>query len=236
MPLVKRSLTKSEMAAHLARAENMAATGVNIQIREEWRENCHGRDNTLEISVGGGLATFVFDLAPGGAGYFVSVRLVGQAVGTLLDCRLTTSWDDQIVLASFNNDDDYMCRFGPLQYPKGQVLNQRIQNALRFQGGQMIEGVILASGVNPIPAAYRHGQIVPIKLAFVDQNENQIRETGDLFVDRLWKPKRKFVPRSAGLYERGRIVPTREPFTRQEDSSVPQAPRNCEGKNENEIE
>jgi len=200
MPTVKRSLTKSEMAAHVARAENMAATGVNIQIREEWEESC-ARHKALEISVGGGLATFVFDLAPGGAGYFISVRLVGQALTTLLDCRLTTSWDDNIVLASFN-DDDHSCRLGPLQHPRVQVLNPRIQNSLRFQSGQMIEGVILATGVKPIPEPYRHGQIVPIKLAFVDQNYNQIRETGDLFVDRLWKPKRKFVPRSAGLYDR----------------------------------
>ena len=35
--------------------------------------------------------------------------------------------------------------------------------------------MILATGVNPIPEAYGHGQIVPITLAFLNQNENQIR-------------------------------------------------------------
>jgi hypothetical protein len=80
--------------------------------------------------------------------------------------------------------------------------------------------------VNPIPKAYRHGQIVPIKLAFLDQNENQIQETADLFVDRLWKPKHKFEPHKTGLFDRGRIVPTQEPVTSQKDSSLPQRPRN----------
>ena len=90
--------------------------------------------------------------------------------------------------------------------------------------------------LNPIPKAFRHGQIVPIELAFLDQNENQIRETADLFVDRLWKPKHKFAPRKTGLFDRGRIVPTQDPVTSQEDSSLPQVPRNREGQKEHEFE
>jgi hypothetical protein len=90
----------------------------------------------------------------------------------------------------------------------------------------MIEGVILATGMNPIPEAYRHGQIVRINLAFLDQDENQIRETADLLVDRLWKPKHKFAPCKTGLFDRGRVFPTQEPVNSQEDSSLPQVPRN----------
>jgi hypothetical protein len=223
MQITKRSLTRREMLEHLARAERMLATGINIRIREEWQDNARALGKTFDIAVGGGLATFVFDLTAGGAGYVISLRLVGQELGTLLDCRLTTSWDEHIVLASFNDERDSMCRLGLLQYPRSQVLNLRFQNSLRFQRGQMIEGVILATGVNAIPEAYRHGQIVPIELVLLDQNENQIGETADLFVDRLSKPKRKFVPRKSGLYDREGISPTREPVTRQ-DSSVPQAP------------
>ena len=226
MSIIKRSLNRSEMLAHLARAEKMVAAGVKIQIREEWRESARAPDKTLDIAVGGGLATFVFDLTAGRAGYVISVRLVGRALGTLLDCRLTTSWDDDIVLASFDDEGDPMCRLGLLEYPRSQVLNLRIQNSLRLQRGQMIEGVILATGVNPIPKAYRHGQIVPITLAFLDQNENQIRETADLLVDRLWKPKHKFAPRKTGLFDRGRVFPTQEPVTSQKDSSLPQVPKN----------
>ena len=167
MSIIKRSLNQIRNAGASGRAEKMVAAGVKIQIREEWRESARAPDKTLDIAVGGGLATFVFDLTAGRAGYVISVRLVGRALGTLLDCRLTTSWDDDIVLASFDDEGDPMCRLGLLEYPRSQVLNLRIQNSLRLQRGQMIEGVILATGVNPIPKAYRHGQIVPITLAFL---------------------------------------------------------------------
>jgi hypothetical protein len=207
MSTSRQRLSKSEIAAHLARAEKMLAAGVNIQIREEWRE--HGRaQDALNIAVGGGCATFVFDLTAGRAGYVISVRLVGRASGTVLDCRLTTSWDDDIALASYSDEGNSMCRLGLLQYSRGQVLNQRIENSMRFVHGQVIEGVILATGANPIPETYRHGLIVPISLAFSDQNENEIRENGELFVDRLYKPKRKSMPRRSGLYDRGTTVPT----------------------------
>jgi hypothetical protein len=235
MPTSRKRLSKSERSLHLARAKKMLAAGVNIQIREEWREQVPAKD-ALDIRIAGSVATFVFELTAARAGYVISVRLVGRAPGAILDCRLTTSWDDYIVLASFDDEGDPMCRLGLLEYPRSQVLNLRIKNSLRFQRGQVIEGVILATGVNPIPESYRHGQIVPIELALLDQNENQIRETADLFVDRLWKPKHKLAPRKPSLFDRGRMVPTQEPVISQEDSKLPQVPRHREGQKEDEFE
>jgi hypothetical protein len=116
-----------------------------------------------------------------------------------------------------------MCRFGHLQYPRRQVLNPRIANSMRFAPGQMIEGVILATGANPIPETYRHGLVVPIQLTFLDQNRIDIQKNAELFVDRLSKPKRKLVSRKTGLYDRGRIVPSGAPVTR-EDPRVPRVP------------
>jgi hypothetical protein len=208
MPTSRQRLTKSEIAAHLTRAERMLAAGVNIQIRDEWREPARAQDHNLDIAVAGGCATFVFDLTAARAGYIISVRLVGQALGAVLDCRLTTAWDDDIVLAGFSDYGDSMCRLGHLQYPRRQVLNPRIANSMRFAPGQMIEGVIMATGANPIPEVYRHGRIVPIRLAFLDQNQNAIRKNAELFVDRGYKPQRKSMPRKSGLYDRGTIVPT----------------------------
>jgi hypothetical protein len=60
--------------------------------QEEFAERIGiSQNQTLDIAVGGGSATFVFDLAAGRAGYVIAVRLVGRALGALLDCRLTTS-------------------------------------------------------------------------------------------------------------------------------------------------
>jgi len=208
MPTSRQRLTKSEIAAHLTRAESMLAAGVNIQIRDEWREPARVQDHNLDIAVAGGCATFVFDLTAARAGYIIFVRLVGQALGAVLDCRLTTAWDDDIVLASFSDDGDSMCRLGHLQYPRRQVLNPRIANSMRFAAGQMIEGVIMATGANPIPETHRHGLVVPIQLAFLDQNQNEIRKNAELFVDRGYKLQRKSMPRKSGLYDRGTIVRT----------------------------
>ena len=221
MPTSKQRLTKSKIAGHLARAERMRAAGVNIPIREEWRDHARGLA-ALDVAVAGGCATFVFDLATGRDGYVVSVRLVGRGLGAVLDCRLTTSWDDHIVLSNFPEDGNSMCRLGLLQYPRHQVLNQRIANTMRFAPGQVIEGVILATGANPIPAVYRHGQIVPVTLVFLDQNENEIHENAELFVDRLSKRKRKFVPRKTGLYDPKTVAPTSATFSSQ-DPTVPRA-------------
>ena len=53
MSIIRRSLNRSEMLSHLARAEKMVAAGVKIQIREEWRESARALDKTLDIAVGG---------------------------------------------------------------------------------------------------------------------------------------------------------------------------------------
>lgn len=100
MPESRQRLSRREMASHRTRAERMIAAGVNIQIRDEWREPARAQDHNLDIAVAGGCATFVFDWTAARAGYIISVRLVGQALGAVLDCRLTTAWDDHIVLAS----------------------------------------------------------------------------------------------------------------------------------------
>ena len=41
MPTIKRSLTRPEKLDHLARAKQMRAEGVDLQIREEWLEAAH---------------------------------------------------------------------------------------------------------------------------------------------------------------------------------------------------
>jgi hypothetical protein len=101
MPESRQRFSRREMASHLAMAEKMIAAGVNIQIRDEWREPARAQDQTLDIAVAGSCATFAFDLTAGRAGYVVSVRLVGQALGAVLDCRLATAWDDHIMLGGF---------------------------------------------------------------------------------------------------------------------------------------
>ncbi len=194
MPIMRRNLTRADRAEHLARAKRMRADGVDIQIRTEWLES----SRPLDIVVAGPPASLVCDLPSARVGYVILVRLVARWRVSLLDCQITTEYDDQIVLESFDERTP-LCRFGWLEYPRNQVLNQRLERSLRFHGrNQMVEGVILASGLKPVPELYHHNTFLPFELTFWDQSENEIRHESTLFVDRTCRPKRTVVrPKSS---------------------------------------
>ena len=81
---------------------------------------------------------------------------------------------------------------GHRDFPRSQVLNQRIMNSLKFHGADdTVEGVILFTGLKPMPLEFYQGMAVPFTLIFLDQNENEIRQGADLSVDRTWEPERK---------------------------------------------
>lgn len=198
MATMKRSLTRREVAAHLARAKRMCARGVNIQIREEWLDTVR----SLDITVGRGCSSTVFDLAGGSAAYAIWVRMVAQRRVALVECRLATDWDDGIDLI---DDRKPLWRLGRQDFSGQRVLNMRIMNTLKFHGyDDTVEGMILATG-RPMPEAYQHGMTVPFTLAFWDQNEDEIRQDAELFVDRTWRPKSKFVRQENSLHAPGEM-------------------------------
>jgi hypothetical protein len=116
-----------------------------------------------------------------------------------MDCRISTDWDDHIVLRSFDEERP-VCKLGPLSYSREEVLNQRIENALRFdRRGDWFEGMILGNGLRPIPKKYLDGAIVPFQLTFEDVFGEEISETAQLFVARTEK-QRPAEQRGTGLY------------------------------------
>jgi hypothetical protein len=217
MPTIKRSLTRPEKLDHLARAKQMRAEGVDLQIREEWLEAAHSmemkaarvdveipqrpleKSRRLDIFVAGGPATFIFDMPGGGAAFAIWVRLVASRLVTLLDWAMTTAWDDQIVPQAFFDERTELWRLGQKDFPRSEVLNMRM-HALTLNPGRMAEGWLLAGGLKPMPEAFHHGMTVPFTLELLDQYENVIPQNAELFVDRTCKPKNKFVRRESGLY------------------------------------
>jgi hypothetical protein len=116
---------------------------------------------------------------------------------------MTTAWDDQIVLEGFFDERTSHCWLGRRDYPRSQVLNQRIMNSLKFHGhDDMVEGVILFTGLKPMPVEFYHGMAVRFTLIFLDQNENEIRQEADLFVGRTWRREQKVARQNSSLYER----------------------------------
>ena len=131
---------------------------------------------------------------------------------TLTDCNLLTDWDNNIGLVGFFDDRETFWWLGHRDFLRGQVLNQRIMNSLKFHGyDYMIEGVLLFTGLKPLPEAYQHGMTIPFTLVFLDQNENEMRQGADLSVDRTWEPERKVARPKSSLRSPAEGSATSEP-------------------------
>jgi hypothetical protein len=177
MPTRKPHLNRAEQSQHLITLRQLQAPGVEIP--DDLLEN----SRALNITVARGPASWVFDSSRG-TFYAISVRLVAEQPCTLSGCRMRTDWDDHIVLRSFE-EERQVCRLGPLSFAREEVLNQRIENALRFdRRGDWFEGMILANGLRPIPEKYLDGASVPFQLIFEDVSGEEIREAANLLVTR----------------------------------------------------
>jgi len=164
----------------------------------------------LRVSVIGGMETLIFNLAWGLAGYAIALRLVALRSGLIVtEPQITTKTDDQIEL-EFVDLAGQLCRLGQCQYYKPEVLNHRFP--LKLASGSVVEGVILATGLKPIPRQYRQGMIMPFTLTFWDQLGNPIsvvEAAGS--VDRSTTPRQRLVRRKSSLRDPEEILKSRSP-------------------------
>jgi hypothetical protein len=217
MPIRVRRLSRREEAEYRRCLREMQAEGIDVGTPNQAPEHA----SALDIMVVGGLASLIFNLPGGLAGYAIWLRLVARKSGLILpEYEIATKFDGQIVPECFDPGGP-VCRLGQCQYLKSEVLNDRFP--LRFhQRGHLIEGVILATGLEPIPKEYIQGMTVPIKLTFWDQFRNEFGVGLKLSVDRSTTPRPRWVRPQSSLYDSGEIPEPREPFGR--DPGVPAAP------------
>lgn len=192
MPTKRRGLRREERAEDLVRAEQLRASGVEIEIPQ----GPTNRNPGLEIVVADPMACTLYEFSSGVIGYAPRVRLIPRTGMTIEDCDISTKWDDQIVLESFHCKP---CKLGNVLYGRGEILNDRIEHGLRLRRGDLIEGHVLATGLLPTPIEY-HDSPVRFEITFFDQFGDDYRANGMLSV--LWQPpdparKRK----GGGLYE-----------------------------------
>jgi hypothetical protein len=193
MPIRRRGLTKTERAEDLARAEQLRASGVEIEILEKWRE----QNPALDIMVGTTAANTVYELRTGGIGYAPHVRLVARSGLTITDSYISTRYDDQIVLASFL--DGPICRLGRTEYWQDEALNQQIENGLVLRRGDVVEGYVLATGLEQIPIKY--GKFaVPFEIVFLDQFGNEFPANGMFSIAKQIQRDNVTVKKGTGLY------------------------------------
>ncbi|MGB7587004.1 MAG: hypothetical protein WBM11_19365 [Terriglobales bacterium] len=178
MTFIRRTLNQAERAENRRRAEQLRASGVEIESSDEWREN----SRALEIVLAGPAENTVFETRDGGVVYAPLVHLVASEPVTLTGCDLLTGYDDQFVREPFDNDEP-LCRLHGLEYRRCDLLNHRIENNLHLSRGQMVEGLILMTGLQPVPPKY--GPLpVPFRLVFWDQFDNEYPVEGKVSVSR----------------------------------------------------
>jgi hypothetical protein len=212
-------LSRSEEAEYRRCLREMRAEGIDVNSPDDSPEYVPA----LDITVVGGLVSLIFNLPSGLAGYAIWLRVVARRSGLILleQCEVTTEFDDQIELECFDLGGP-ICQLGQCKHHKSEVLNDRFP--LKFhRRGHRIEGVILATGLKPIPKEYVQGMMVPFKLISWDQFGNEISVESKLSVDRSTTPRPKLGRTQSTLCESGEIPKTHEPFG-SEDPGVPAAP------------
>ncbi len=197
MPSRKVRLTHAEQVKYFNAARKLREAGVDIKVGEDLLLGARAID--VYLAPPGGLGSVVTQSSNGAVHYAIWLRLVARHACKLLDFRVTTQWDRNILLNSYG--DRTLCRLGKLDFPQADVLNQRIEESLEFRRrGDMVEGLILATGIRPIPQAFAQGMRVPFELAFDDQFDNETAVAGEVSVDRLARQKESAPRFGTGLY------------------------------------
>ena len=211
MPILRPRLSRTEAREYGRCLRALRAEGIDVNCPDDSLEDVPA----LDITVVGGLASLIFNLPSGRAGYAIWLRLVARRSGLILpeQCEITTKFDDQIVFECFD-PGGLICQLGQCSYLKTEVLNDRFP--LRFHRRGLIDGVILATGLKPIPPEYVQGMTVPIKLAFWDQFRNEIRVESKLCVDRSTTPRPKMMRPKSSLRGPERVPEISEPVVSQD--------------------
>jgi len=157
---------------YVSALRKLAAEGIGVKVPDHWKANytlCG-----LDVSIGP--ETTVCKLHNGIIGYRIHVRMVATHRIRLEECDIEVVWDSGIVPESFDDRKSvwYLGREG---FSPGEVLNNRIESGLLLHSGKSIEGLILATGLKPIPKDKRTGSHAEISLTLRDSLSREMHVT-----------------------------------------------------------
>ena len=147
---------------YLETSRKLASEGIAVHVPEEWQEFIL---SPLEIAIGP--ETSVYDLQSGIVAYRIQVRLLAAQKLRLDDCDMAAGWDNGIELESFDESKP-VWHLGREGFSPTEVLNNRIEEGLMLHPGEPVEGLILATGLKPIPVESRTGSRAEVCLLFRD--------------------------------------------------------------------
>jgi hypothetical protein len=183
MPRIKWQLTRAEQNRHRAHSQWLASGGAAIEISEP--PMC--QTSALRISqYGPEFNDIVVNLYPGKVVVIVGLRLVAtRADIKICDCYYTPPWEGPELFLSNVSDEraTYQIARG-LEFSRDEVLNHRIEAGMSLRRGTPVEGVLIGTGLAPLPDIYRDRMPVNVGLTFFDQFDNEFPFKTELHVNR----------------------------------------------------
>jgi hypothetical protein len=199
MPIRRRSLSRAERGRYRSDAERLCAFGLDVEIPEELRED----SRALELHIAPPYINIIRQLPSGLVTYAILVRLVALRPNVILEeSQLASGWDQDLFQISANKKALYYLRQG-FNFARAEVLNHLIEERHCFHHrGDSVEGWLLASGLKPIPDAYRNSTPVPVHVSFTDQFGVDYVSSAYALVERSAHHKAPILRKenSAGLY------------------------------------
>jgi hypothetical protein len=200
MPIRRLSLSRAQLGRHRSAAQRLRASGLDVEIPEELQEDARAMD----IHIAPPHINIVRQLSNGTVAYVIWVQLVALWARVILqDFRLAAAWDPDLMPLTDDGKGLYSFQKG-FDYSRGEVLNHRLERPLFLHHrGDLVEGLLLATGLEPIPDAYQNSMGVLLEVSFMDQFKNDHPARAYAFVERSARQKARGLRRetSSGLYE-----------------------------------
>lgn len=113
--------------------------------------------------------------------------------------EISSEWDEGSIELPYLHETRGRYKFGPLDYAVEEVLNDQLERGLRFNfRGDMVDGVIIAYGCEPIPEAYHRP--VPVRVTLIDSLERSVQKEIELLIaERRLKRDQRPARVSAGI-------------------------------------
>jgi hypothetical protein len=207
----RSAVTNKERQERAIRARRLCGNGVAIKVEDPWQ------DSVLRIrQVGMPEDSRAFDLG-GGSGFSINLNIIVTNNNiSISSIALNPIWEDPSI-ALFCDPEEIGARFSnycfigkkPIEFERGTVLNHRLIRPELFRAPARFQGLLLFTGLEPIPKAFAHGSVVAATLVVYDQFDVRYPFQFKLWVDRSnsWTPVKRTKNSRAPLLSKPDLFP-----------------------------
>jgi len=201
MPRVRWTLTDRERAEYVRMAERLRTAGADLD------PSALGTTESPWSSLKCVRPATSVRAMPGGCVFVIHLRIVALAPKVMLQDFQVTSPDGALnpyVLTdpSVNrSSNQFYLLADRTKFHREEVLNHRVDQEGILRRGDVLEGVLLADSVGPVPAQYQNGSRMRVCLSISNQFDEIQEVTIDLLVERVPTRIQPRTVRHVGLFE-----------------------------------